>query len=513
MLDYRRMLLLKKQGASMNTIARLMGCKWDTVKRVLSRCEDEWDSLEDIPKDLSNEQIADKIFVSRFRTDEGYLQPDSEIILQRQEAGSNRNELWLEYLNKAQRLGMKAYKISRFNEIVSEYAYRNDISTLILKKPGLEGQVDWVGELASVTDMYTGEQTRLHIFVLSLPYSGYFYAEAFPNEKMESWLDGHKHAFEFFGGCPAIMIPDNCRTAMTVARKGVKDKPAIINATYAGFAEHYGFSVSPARSRRPKDKAHVERTVRIVELDFLKPMRELTLHSILEFNRVLHAKLRDRLAMAYTKRDGSRESIFKAEEQKMLLPLPALEYQSYVQKKAVVSRDSHIQFDCAYYSVPSSFIKDTVLVKATVSQVFIYSKDKILLTEHPRALRKWQRITDGNHLPKPAFSHGAYTKEEFLIKARLYGEAMVQWCEAVLDRFEFEIQGFRTLSATLAKLNTYHPDVVREAAQKALNSSVFSAKGFGILAGQLQQQRVNELAMDKIDLNDLYCSHDEGGKV
>ena len=108
MLDYRKMLQLNKQGASANAIAKLLGCKWDTVKRVLSRCENEWGSINGVPEDLSNEQIADQIFINRFKRDEGYLLPDAEKVLERQAKGDSRNELWLEYIGRAKSLGLKS---------------------------------------------------------------------------------------------------------------------------------------------------------------------------------------------------------------------------------------------------------------------------------------------------------------------------------------------------------------------------------------------------------------------
>lgn len=47
---------------------------------------------------------------------------------------------------------------------------------------------------------------------MTMPYSGYMYVEAFPDMRMGSWIAGHNHAYEFFGGVPAITIPDNLRT-------------------------------------------------------------------------------------------------------------------------------------------------------------------------------------------------------------------------------------------------------------------------------------------------------------
>ena len=50
-------------------------------------------------------------------------------------------------------------------------------------------------------------------------YSMYAYAEAFPDEKQKSWNDAHIHMFEFFGGVSKMLVPDNCKTAVTHNRK------------------------------------------------------------------------------------------------------------------------------------------------------------------------------------------------------------------------------------------------------------------------------------------------------
>jgi len=507
MLDYKKMLQLKVQGASINSIANTMCCKWETVNRTVTRCQQLFGSLEEA-KDLSNEEIASTIFIRQKKIDTSYLQPDSEIVLQKQAKGELRNDLWLAYVQQAKAEGKKSYKLSRFNEIISSYENKNDHTIWLTKQPGLEGQVDWVGDKAHIWDIDTNQKVELHIFVLSLPYSGYFYAEAFFNEKMEAWLAGHKRAFEFFGGLPATLIVDNCRTAVTRAR-GFKNSEAIINAQYAEFASHYGFLIKPARAYRPKDKAHVERVVQIVERDLLKPLSHHKFYSLVEYNRMLKRKLVERLTKPYSKRIGSRVQIFEQEELKTLLPLPTLEFESFVEKKAVVGRDTHIQFDCAYYSVPVKHIKETVIVRATETQLLIFNEKRTLIAQHNRAIRKWQRCTHEEHLPKGSNSYLAYSRSEFINRAQSYGDDLVQWCNNVLDRFEFEVQGYRTLATVLAQVTRFHPTVVKEAAIVANSCAAFSSKGFLLIAKDLQSKWEESRSVQKIDVNSLFCSHKE----
>jgi transposase len=60
-------------------------------------------------------------------------------------------------------------------------------------------------------------------------------AEATRDQQMESWLRAHVHAFEHFGGIPAVVVPDNAKTAVTKAHRYDPD----LNPTYYNFvAQH-----------------------------------------------------------------------------------------------------------------------------------------------------------------------------------------------------------------------------------------------------------------------------------
>ena len=42
MLDYKSIIRLKKLGLSHGAIAARLGCKWESVQRIVTRCENEW---------------------------------------------------------------------------------------------------------------------------------------------------------------------------------------------------------------------------------------------------------------------------------------------------------------------------------------------------------------------------------------------------------------------------------------------------------------------------------------
>ena len=75
--------------------------------------------------------------------------------------------------------------------------------------PG-EAQVDF-GE---ATIRQGGAERKVALFVMTLPYSGAIFIQAFPRECTETFLEGHRRAFEFFGGEPYRISDDNSAIAV-----------------------------------------------------------------------------------------------------------------------------------------------------------------------------------------------------------------------------------------------------------------------------------------------------------
>lgn len=116
MLDYKSIVKLKKLGLNNSAISNSLHFKWETIQRVISRCENIWGSIDGVPDDLSNEEIADLLFTNRKSTDLSYLQIDCEEVLEKQWCGFQRNELWAEYCAKAASKGKNAY-MNTFHKI------------------------------------------------------------------------------------------------------------------------------------------------------------------------------------------------------------------------------------------------------------------------------------------------------------------------------------------------------------------------------------------------------------
>ena len=72
----------------------------------------------------------------------------------------------------------------------------------------------WIGLEMSIWDSVTGESVPAYLFIAVLPCSGYAYAEACSDMKLENWLMCHVHAYAYFGGVTRLLIPDNLKTGL-----------------------------------------------------------------------------------------------------------------------------------------------------------------------------------------------------------------------------------------------------------------------------------------------------------
>ena len=71
-----------------------------------------------------------------------------------------------------------------------------------LAHPPGHAQADF-GEAAVVIG---GVEQKAHFFVLDLPHSDACFVRAYPAATAEAWVDGHVHAFAFFGKVPASVL-------------------------------------------------------------------------------------------------------------------------------------------------------------------------------------------------------------------------------------------------------------------------------------------------------------------
>ena len=132
----------------------------------------------------------------------------------------------------------------------------------------------------TIVDAATGEVIAVELFVAVLGASNYTFAEATRTQQSADWIASHVHAVEYFGGVPAVWVPDQLRTGVTVP---CRYEPGV-QRTYAEWAQHYHTVVIPARPAKPRDKAKVEVAVQVAERWILARLRHETFFSLAALN-------------------------------------------------------------------------------------------------------------------------------------------------------------------------------------------------------------------------------------
>lgn len=260
---------------------------------------------------------------------------------------------------------------------------------------GEAAQVDF-GSGPELVDTGTGEVVKTWFFLMTLCWSRHQYAELVYDQKVPTWLECHRHAFEWFGGVPLKVIIDNAKCAIT---RACSRDPEVQRA-YAACAEGYGFRIDACPPRQPQKKGRVESGIHYLKKNFL-PLREF--RDLTDANRQLQDWI---LGDAGNRIHGSTHEkplTRFALEKPVLKPLPAVPPELAAWARVKVHRDSHVQFEKCLYSVPFKWIGQSLWLKATPVTVRLY-RDHDLVAVHSRLSRPGSRSTLDEHLPPEAIA-------------------------------------------------------------------------------------------------------------
>lgn len=213
--------------------------------------------------------------------------------------------------------------------------------------------VDYCGPTIDIVSPTTGEVRTAQLFVAALGASNYTYCEATWSQKLEDWVMSHARCFEFLGGLPQVVIPDNLKSAVTRTCRYDPD----LNPTYHQLATHYDIAIIPARPYKPKDKSKAEVAVQIVERWIMARLRKVTFHSLKALNQQIKKLLTEMNNKKMKQYDASRLELFNRLDKPALKPLPQQPYQYTLIKTVRVSIDYHVEIEKHYYSAPYQLVK------------------------------------------------------------------------------------------------------------------------------------------------------------
>jgi transposase len=293
--------------------------------------------------------------------------------------------------------------------------------------PGSEAQVDF-GYAGLTVDPASGQPRRSWVFVLVLSWSRHLYAEVVFDQRVETWLLCHEHAFRAWGGVPARIVPDNLKAAIVRA----SFTEPLAQRAYRECAEHYGFLIDPQPPRTPRLKGKVEQGgVHYVCRNFLAG-RDAEETLVARNQALVHWTQETAGRRIHGTTKHAPLTRFTTVEQALLRPLPRVPYDLAVWKQVRVYRDCYVQFERAYYSVPFRLVGQTVWVRGGLRTVEVSDAAHQVVATHQRASAPGERVTMLDHLPAEKVPGLVISRDDCRRRAAAIGPATTQVVEDLL---------------------------------------------------------------------------------
>lgn len=465
-MDYHAIMSLLAKGRTYSEITASVGCSHRDVaaaKRAMTAAG----ITEQRLASLSAADLQDLFPDQRKAVSGQYADPHFVQVIEQMK--HNRfltlQQGWVNYL--AGTSSGKKYSYSQYCERFNQFAEATDVVATLQHEPGKAMFVDWAGPTLPLIDPATGETGKAYFFVASLPYSGLVFCQAFDTMKQDSWNQAHVNALAFIGGVPQLIVPDNARTA--THRPRGKDSEVVVTAAYRQLAEHYQCAIVPARKKRPRDKAHVERMVQAVETRIIGYLASQSWTCLEELNEAVHERLVDLNDRLRRVNGSTWRELFEAEEAALLAPLPDDPFESVEYKQLKVGSNYHVTSDYQHYSVPYELAGKILSVRITASTVSVFD-GQVKVCEHARKTgRRGQYSTELSHAPEHHQQvQGLWSREWFVAGARVFGPATVQVITQILDRSKIEAQAYLSCRNILSELGKKKA-LLEEACQELLN--------------------------------------------
>jgi len=472
MIKIRQILRLYTQGYSKLKIAEQTGIARNTLKKYIKEFDKAGLRFEEI-NELSDKDLED-LFVKQ---EEPPVNTKLQTLFNRfpavekalKQKGNTRYLLWEQYRQEYP----DGYGVSQFKHYYAQWKAQVNPVMRMEHKAGDKLYVDFAGDKLAYVDADTGELIPVEVFVAILGASQFTYVEAVMTQQKEDFIAACENALHFYQGVPAAIVPDNLKSAVT---KSSKYEPTL-NETFGDFAEHYGTTILPTRSYRPRDKALVENAVRIMYSRIYVKVRRKQYHSLAALNAAILEALKEHNEAMLRGRNYSRSQQFEEIEKSVLMPLPALHYELKKQCFATVAKNGHVGLgpDKHYYSVPYRYIgKKVKLLYSRHSVEVYYNYERIAL--HNRVKSAHQYTTEKEHLASTHRFVSEWTPERFTSWADSIHEDVKLYILKVLDRKQHPEQAYKACMGILGFAKKVGNERLIRACQRALGYGAYNYK-------------------------------------
>jgi transposase len=245
-------------------------------------------------------------------------------------------------------------------------------------------------DFGEATVFIGGVEQTAHFFAFDLPQSDACFVRAYPAATAEAWVDGHVHAFAFFGGVPQSVLYDNDRCLVArILPDGARKRATL----FSGFLSHYLIRDRYGRPGKGNDKGAVEGLVGWARRTFMVPLPRFATWE--DFNAWLEEQCRRRQAQILR---GHAETIGArlTRDLEAMADLPAAPFDACDQATGRVSSQALVRYKTNDYSVPVAYGHRDVWVRGYVDAVVIGCGGEIV-ARHPRCYDREDMIFDPVH--------------------------------------------------------------------------------------------------------------------
>ena len=274
--------------------------------------------------------------------------------------------------------------------IVKDYVRLRKLSQREMFVPLAHPPGDAQADFGEAMVVIGGVERKAHYLAMDLPQSDDCFVMAFPAETTEAFLEGHNHAFAYFGGVPRTILYDNTKIAVVrILGDGTRSK----TQAFSELQSHYLFAEKFGRPGKGNDKGKVEGLVGYARRNFMVPRpRFATWEAFNAHLLVQSQKRRERKLRRHQQTIGER---FEQDKQ-MLLALPAAPYEACDKRSTRVTSMSLVRYRTNDYSVPVEWGHREVLVKGFVHEVVICAASEVI-ARHPRSYEREDLIFNPLH--------------------------------------------------------------------------------------------------------------------
>lgn len=237
-----------KDGISKSEIARRLGISRETVRKYALKPDGYIPVMTKTPiENLVDEYLPHIATMLQTAKDENVHIPTTVIYEEIKILGYQGSLRWLQQVMQKYELRQRANeeKLVRFET-----------------DPGKQMQIDWI----------EFPKDNLSAFVATMGYSRVSYVQYVTDEKVETLIECHLNAFQYFGGVPQEGLYDNMKTVI-IKRNQYGYGKHKLNSLFEDFAKHCGFKIKVCKPYRAKTKGKVERFNHYLRYSFHNALR------------------------------------------------------------------------------------------------------------------------------------------------------------------------------------------------------------------------------------------------